>query len=191
MSQDVAQRDLDLSGFRVLKVGDPQAPGDATRTDNTTVPQPNAITGLAGQSLLAAPADHVHPIASNHFPYVLSLSDPTEQAQVGATEALIAQFPIEFTPLPLGQLIATLAAVVQVDSGTGTFNLRLGPTPDTIDGDILATITTASPSFELKVNTSNVFVDPGVPTFLKITAASDSTATARIKNKTVVLKSVG
>src|SRR5205814_193184 len=150
MAKDVAQRETDQSGFRISNLGDPNAPGDATKTDNATVPQANATVGFAGQSLLAAAADHVHPIASNHYPYVLGLSDLTEQEQNGPAETVVAQFPVDFAALPLGSLIATLAAAVEVDSGTATFNLRLGPTPDVADGIILATITTASPVFEAK-----------------------------------------
>jgi hypothetical protein len=191
MARDIAQRDLDQSGFRILRIGDPQAPGDVTKTDNATVPQANGVTGIPGQSLFAAPSDHVHPIASNHFPYTLGFSDPTEQSQSGPDETVVAQFPVEFTPLPLGSLLATLAALVDVDSGTATFNLRLGVAPDVVDGTILTTITTASGVFELKVFTSNAFSRPDAPAILKITAANDNAAaTCRIKNKTVVLKTI-
>jgi hypothetical protein len=188
-AKDVAQRDLDQAGFRILNIGAPQTPGEATKTDNTTVPQANGVTGFAGQSLLAAPADHVHPVASNHFPYVLGFSEAEEQSQSGPDETLVAQFPIDFSPLPLGELLATIAALVDVDSGTATFNLRLGPTPDVVDGVLLATITTASPTFELQSFTSGAFVPADTRSFLKITAANDNAAvTCRIKNKTIVLK---
>jgi hypothetical protein len=191
MAKDVAQRELDQGGFRISNVGDPQSPGDATKTDNATVPLANATTGFAGQSLLAAPADHVHPVASNHFPYVLGLSDLTEQAQTGPDETLVAQFPVDFAALPLGVLVATLAAAVEVDAGTATFNLRLGPTPDVVDGVILTTITTVSGAFEAKSFSSNPFIRPDSETFFKITAANDNAAaTCRIKNKTVVLHSI-
>jgi hypothetical protein len=190
MARDIAQRELDQSGFRILKIGDPQAPGDATKTDNASVPQANAVTGSAGQSLLAAPADHVHPASSNHFPYVLGFADSTEQSQSGLEETVVAQFPVDFLPLPLGDLLATLAAVVQVDAGTATFNLRLGPAPDVVDGVILTTITTVSGAFERKSFTSNAFPRPEEGGFLKVTAATDQAgATCRIRNKTVVLKS--
>jgi hypothetical protein len=189
MARDVAQRDLDLSGFRILRLGDPQEPGDMTKTDNATVPLAGALNGSAGQSLLAAPADHVHPIASNHFPFVLGFYDPTEQLQVGPQETLVAQFPVEFPAMPLGFFVPILAAVVDVDSGTATFNLRFGADPDVVDGVILTTIVTVSPSFELKGFSGNPFGRPDVPGFLKITASNDTAGVAcRIKNKTVVLK---
>jgi len=190
MAKDVAQRDIDQSGFRISNLGDPNAPGDATKTDNATVPQANATVGFAGQSLLAAPADHVHPIASNHYPYVLGLSDLTEQEQNGPAETVVAQFPVDFAALPLGSLVATLAAAVNVDSGTATFNLRLGPTPDVADGTILATITTVSPVFEAKSFSSDPFPRPDAATFFKVTASNDNAgATCRIRDKTVVLHS--
>jgi hypothetical protein len=108
MAKDVAQRALDQAGFKISNLGTPTDPNDATKTDNTTVPQANATVGLAGQSLLAAPADHVHPLASNHFPYVLSFSDPTEQSQAGPDETLVAQFPVGFAGLPLVELLQAL-----------------------------------------------------------------------------------
>jgi hypothetical protein len=191
MSRDVAQRDLDLAGFRILGVGDPKEPGEVTKTDNATVPQANSVNPTAGQSLLAAPADHIHPIASNHFPYVLGFSDPTEQSQSGSDEALVAQFPVNFAALPLGSLVATLAGAVDVDSGTATFNLRLGPTPDVVDGVIISSITTASGTFELKVFSGNPFGRPDAPAFLKVTAANGNAgATCRIKDKTIILQSI-
>ncbi len=191
MVRDVAQRDLDQAGFRISDLGTPTAAGDATKTDNTTVPLANATTGSPGQSFLAAPADHVHPIASNHYPYVLGFSDLTEQSQAGPEETLVAQFPVAFAALPLGSLVATLAAAVEVDSGTATFNLRLGPNPDVADGVLLTTITTVSGTFEAKAFSSDPFSRPDVETFLKVTAANDNAAaTCRIKNKTVVLHSV-
>ena len=73
MATDVAQRDLDQAGFRIANLGDPTKAADATKTDNTSVPKPNAGTGSPGKSLLAAPADHVHPgtalgtVGSPHF----------------------------------------------------------------------------------------------------------------------------
>src|SRR4051794_39009760 len=169
----------------------PHVPGDATKTDNTTVPLANATVGFAGQSLLSAAADHVHPIASNHFPYVLGLSDLTEQSHAGPDETIVAQFPVDFAALPLGSLVATLAAMVDVDSGTATFNLRMGPTPDAIDGVILTTIPPVSGAFEAKSFSSNPFARPDVETFFKVTAANDNAGvTCRIRNKTVVLHSI-
>lgn len=60
-SRDVLRRPLDADGHPVSALGAPAAPRDATFTDNTSVPKPAAGVGAPGASLLAAPADHVHP----------------------------------------------------------------------------------------------------------------------------------
>jgi hypothetical protein len=64
---------IDLTGFRISNLGTPTAAGDATKTDNATVPHPSSGTGSAGTSLLAAPADHVHP-ATEGGPQLLSVA---------------------------------------------------------------------------------------------------------------------
>jgi hypothetical protein len=61
MVRDVLLRELDAGGNAVKSLGTPAAPKDATFTDNTTVPKAAAGSGSPGTSLLAAPADHVHP----------------------------------------------------------------------------------------------------------------------------------
>ena len=40
MAKDVAQREIDQSGFRISNLGDPQATGDATKTDNAKLHSP-------------------------------------------------------------------------------------------------------------------------------------------------------
>ena len=61
MTRDVQLRPLDASGFPLKNLGAPEARRDATFTDNEAVPAAVARVGRAGASLLAAPADHVHP----------------------------------------------------------------------------------------------------------------------------------
>jgi hypothetical protein len=189
MSKDVAQRELDQSGFRISNLGTPTAAGDATKTDNATVPHPSSGTGSPGTSLLAAPADHVHPAAAASSSYSAMFSDPSEQSQSGPAETVIAQFPVDFSPATPG-LIPTFAAIVDVDSGTATFNVRLSVTPDVVDGGILATITkTAEGGPQLLSVAGPTFVPLTVPALIKITAANDNTeATCRIRSKTVALR---
>jgi hypothetical protein len=189
MSKDVAQRELDQAGFKISNLGDPTAAGDATKTDNTTVPAANSGTGAAGRSLLAAPADHVHPSAASSSGYSCTLTDPSEQEQSGPNETVIAQFPVDFSPTTPG-LIPTFAAIVDVDSGTATFNVRLSITPDVVDGGILATITKAAGSgAELKATVGAAFVPLTQPALIKITAANDNgEASCRIRSKTVTLR---
>ena len=189
MSKDVAQRDLDQASFKISNLGTPTAAGDATKTDNTTVPLANAGTGSPGTSLLAAPVDHVHPSAAGSSAYSAMVSDPSEQSQSGPDETVIAQFPVDFSPTT-PNLIPTFEAIVDVDSGTATFNVRLSVTPDVVDGAILATITkTAEGGAELRSAVGPSFVPLTVPALIKITAANDNAAVScRIRSKTVTLR---
>ena len=189
MSKDVAQRELDQANFKISNLGTPTAAGDATKTDNATIPLANAGTGSPGASLLAAPVDHVHPAAAGSSAYSAMVSDPSEQSQSGPDETVIAQFPVDFSPTT-PNLIPTFEAIVDVDSGTATFNVRLSVTPDVVDGGILATITKTAeggPQFLSVVGPS--FVPLTVPALIKITAANDNaTVSCRIRSKTVTLR---
>ena len=189
MSKDVAQRELDQANFKISNLGTPTAAGDATKTDNTTVPLANSGTGSPGTSLLAAPVDHVHPSAAGSSAYSAMVSDPSEQSQSGPDETVIAQFPVDFSPTT-PNLIPTFEAIVDVDSGTATFNVRLSVTPDVVDGAILATITkTAEGGAELRSAVGPSFVPLTVPALIKITAANDNAAVScRIRSKTVTLR---
>jgi len=99
---------------------------------------------------------------------------------------VIAEFPVDFTPATPG-LIPTFAAIVDVDSGTATFNVRLSVTPDVVDGGILATLTKTAeggPQFLSVVGAA--FVPLTVAALIKITAANDNAeASCRIRSKTV------
>jgi len=139
--------------------------------------------------LLAAPVDHVHPAAAGSSAYSAMVSDPSEQSQSGPDETVIAQFPVDFSPTT-PNLIPTFEAIVDVDSGTATFNVRLSVTPDVVDGAILATITkTAEGGAELRSAVGPSFVPLTVPALIKITAANDNAAVScRIRSKTVTLR---
>ncbi len=117
------------------------------------------------------------------------LSDPTEQSQSGPAETVIAQFPVDFSPAT-PNLIPTFVAIVEVDAGTATFNVRLSVTPDLVDGAILATITkTAEGGLELRSIVGPSFVPLTVPALIKITVANDNAeASCRIRSKTVTLR---
>ena len=108
MAQDVAQRDLDLGGFRISNVGDPAAAGDATKTDN--VHTPLAASGrnvAAGTSLLASPADHIHPLEQDF----VSLSDPALQVVGAKTEVWFGV--IDFDEIVGDQIQVGLAGMLQ------------------------------------------------------------------------------
>ena len=193
MAKDVAQRELDQAGNRISNLGTPTTAGDATKTDNTTVPLASAGVGSPGSSFLAAPIDHVHPAGgegSGSSGHVVTLSDASEQSMAGPDETVIAEFPVDFTGGP-GSVLPTFGAVVNVDAGMATFRMRVGADPGIVTGPIMATITTSSSTFELKSTTEAAFLSPGGVSLVKITAASDDVAhTCRIKSKTVVLQGV-
>src|SRR5947207_3101703 len=99
MARDVAQRDIDQSGFRIIDLGDPKDRGDATRTDNSTVPRHSAATGSPGTSLLAAPADHVHPAAAQVIVGSLQFDDLGQQSVSAGAEEVVAEFVVDFDQL--------------------------------------------------------------------------------------------
>ena len=107
MAQDVAQRDLDLGGFRIANIGDPAAPGDAAKTDNFHAPLASARNASAGTSLLASPGDHIHPLA----PDFLVLSDPALQIVGPKTEVWFGV--IDFDEIVGGQIQVGLAGMLQ------------------------------------------------------------------------------
>ena len=187
MSRDVAQRDLDQSGFRISNLGAPQAAGDATATDNKSLPLPDSASGSPGASLLAAPADHVHPAAPGSQAMV-QIESEGEQETTGPNEVIITERFVDLSVLLSGQVTATFSAEVEVDSGTATFNVRLGGTSGNADGGILATMTSQSPTFETRIVVGPKQSGLSQPALVKITAATDNpNTTCRIKNRRVVL----
>ena len=128
MARDVAQRELDQAGFRITNLGDPQAPSDATRTDNQSVPRPNAGVGLPGTSLLAAPADHVHPASPAASGLaIVGLDDPTYQTVTGRTEEVVYEAFVDPAPLITEKIEVAFAAVVRGKaSGLNVGSVSLG-----------------------------------------------------------------
>jgi hypothetical protein len=186
MSRDVAERDLDQAGFRIVNLGEPQAPGDATHTDNRTPPNQTSGSGAPGNSLLASPADHVHPMPIVFLP----IDFEGEHEVAGQTESVVAQRFIDMTALTRRTTALTVfTALVDVDAGTGTFRVRAGGGPDTPDGAIMAemTIQSAAPNF-----TPSLVNGPPTPVpaqaLLKISAFTDDPGTTcRIKGARIVL----
>jgi hypothetical protein len=194
MAKDVAQRELDQAGQRISNLGNPTTANDATKTDNLTVPRPTEGSGSAGNSLLSAPIDHVHPASpgggEGGSGFAVTLSDPTEQSMAGPDETVIAEFPVDFTGAP-GSIIPIFGAVVNVDAGMATFRMRVGADPEIVTGPVLATLTTGSGAFELKSVTAPAFLPPSGVSLVKVTAASDDvTHICRIKSKSVILLGV-
>jgi len=100
MSKDVAQREFDLAGFRITNLGNPTAAGDATKTDNAQIPLAGRRNGAAGASLLAAAAEHIHPLE----PDLIGLSDSALQVVTAKTE-------VWFGVVDFDQLVGDLVQV--------------------------------------------------------------------------------
>jgi hypothetical protein len=100
MAKDVAQREIDLAGFRISNLGNPTDAGDATKTDNVRVPLAGRRDGAAGGSLLAAAADHIHPLE----PDLIELSDSGLQLVTAKTE-------VWFGVIDFDQLVGDLVQV--------------------------------------------------------------------------------
>jgi hypothetical protein len=190
MAKDVALRELDQAGHRISNLGDPTAAGDATKTDNATVPRPNAGSGAAGSSLLAAPVDHVHPAdGSGSGAAIVSVDDPSYQTITGVTEEIVSEVFVDLTALPPGEMKVAIAAVVKVSTGNAVFNVRLGGTPGQIDGTVVAVLGTNSAAFLAGEVTVFHVANPGNPQLLKITGHADSAAgVAHIYGKSVQLR---
>ena len=108
MAHDVAQRDLDLGGFRISNLGDPAAAGDATKTDNVRIPLAASARNVTpGTSVLASPADHIHPLE----PDLVSISDPALQVVGAKTEVWFGV--IDFDQIVGNQIQVGLAGMLQ------------------------------------------------------------------------------
>jgi hypothetical protein len=139
MARDVAERELDQAGFRILNLGNPASAGDATKTDNTTVPQAASGAGSPGASLLAAPADHVHPAPAGGGPSaaIITLTSDRLQVTSGAGEEILVEWFPDFDALGSQRMIPEVAAFA---SGAGTLNLRVAGGPGAANGVVVATI---------------------------------------------------
>jgi hypothetical protein len=100
MAKDVALREIDLAGFRISNLGNAIAAGDATKTDNVHTPLASRGFPSAGGSMLAAPADHIHPLP----PDLVALSDPALQVVGPMTE-------LWFGVVDFDQLVGDVVAV--------------------------------------------------------------------------------
>lgn len=172
MSRDVAQRDLDMNGFRINNIGTANQ-GDVTHTDNAFTPLPSSGNGSPGGSLLAAPADHVHPASpgSGSSPIVLQVSNSSEEEVSGPTEDLVYQEYVDFSAIQSSNIKPVLSALIGVDSGdTCTFQVRLGGTPGlATDGQQLVSITAQAQGPAPTIATGTPVATPTQPTLVKVT----------------------
>lgn len=162
MLKDVAQRQFDLAGFRISRLGAPVEAGDATQTDHAHPPLAPARDGAAGASFFAAAADHVHPLQ----PDLLELSDPS--LQIVSTRTEIWHGVIDFDQLVGNRIQIGLSAMLQSCLLMAWLDGEVGaPTTGTlvmnIDSDAAELVPIASVS-------SGPFVRPAGAHLLTLTA---------------------
>jgi hypothetical protein len=159
MAKDIAVRELDQAGFKISNLGTPTAAGDATKTDNSTTPLPNAGSGSPGMSLLAAPADHVHPAAPGQQTFV-RISDPTLQSVStpdSATSDVLFSDVVDFDILPGTQFIVDASADMRrlSSDGSGVLEVRLDGDPENGGvGQTIAVLSTEDDVFTRKETTA-------------------------------------
>ncbi len=74
---------VDASGHRIVGLGAPAAPADATYVDPVSLPKPDGAAS-PGTSLLAAAADHVHPSGGSAGEIVYSKKAPSANVTIPA-----------------------------------------------------------------------------------------------------------
>ena len=182
MARDVAQRELDQAGLRIVNLGDPREAGDATKTDNTTVPRANAGAGTPGSSLLAAAADHIHPASAQQSAGSLQFDDDSQQVVTGGAEEVVFEVLANFDAVAAPNMQVIIGALVK-GTPEGHFRVRIGGTPGKPDGSSVTDFGTTSPTFAQAGSVSPAKTPLGQG-LLKITAQSvgaNSTASIRAK----------
>lgn len=186
MARDVAQRELDQAGLRIVNLGDPKEAGDATKTDNATVPKANSGAGSPGTSLFAAPIDHVHPASAQASAGSLQFDDDGQQVVTGGTEEVVFEVLANFDAVGAPNMQVILGALVKA-APEGHFRVRIGGTPAKPDGTSVTDFGTTSPTFAQGGSVSPAKTPLGQG-LLKITAQSIGTnSTASIRAKAVAL----
>lgn len=178
MAKDVAVRELDQSGFRISNLGTPTDAGDATKTDNQSVPKANSGAGSPGTSFLAAPADHVHPAspATGGAPPIINVDAPGYQKVIGTTEELIFEEFVDLTALGTAKMDVSFGGIFKVEGNApdgstfATFRVRLGGTLGQPDGTQLSSINLPTTDFRTEDLTSPNVDNPGHHQLVKITA---------------------
>lgn len=192
MARDVAQRELDQDGRKIVNLGTPEKTGEATFTDNQSVPKPNSGGGSPGTSFLAAPADHVHPATpgSGETLAALLVDDPTKQSHEGP-EDVVWEGVVDFSQLPIERLNPVVSAIVR-SSGGGSPKvfLKMGGTPGLPDGETLASMEFATRSEQLISVAGRTFEKPTSPTLFKIVVSTPNDEVfMTIRSKSVLFRS--
>jgi hypothetical protein len=192
MARDVAQRELDQAGFRISKLGDPTQAGDATKTDNTSLPKPASGEGAPGSSFLAAPADHVHPAApgtGGSGGELIAIDDPSQQAASGGP-FVIWQAAVNFGELPGDKVLCSVGAVVRAVGGAGKVELKIGGDPNRSDGALAVAFETTSGGDEVKGGRAEIAKPSGLEIVKLLAGTVSNEAQVFVKAKSIVFKAV-
>jgi hypothetical protein len=138
------------------------------------VPKANAGTGAPGTSLLAAPADHVHPASEESSGNEFVFDDASQQSVTGTTPEVVCEFVVDFGQLDGDHFGVQLTALVKASAGPGRFRVLVGGTPGRADGRELVGIAAVAPDFEVGGVLSEGFEKPNpLFTLIKIVGSTD------------------
>ncbi|HEY0714886.1 MAG TPA: hypothetical protein VGF45_19555 [Polyangia bacterium] len=174
-AKDVAMRDLDMAGFRIVNLGEPKEEGEFTSVDLEAIPKRSSGRGSPGKSLFAAAADHVHPVGESGEPSNLPTvfeTDDTYQVIRGSEEKLVAEFLLDLPSLGTKDFLLFASGLVKAENGGVTFNVRFGGQVGAVDGKKLGSFETESDEWEVKSTTVGAATPKG-PELIKITAVND------------------
>lgn len=104
----------------------------------------------------------------------IEISEDEQVSMTGTSEEILREYYLNFANLAAGNIAVTLAALVKVAAGTGTFNIYVGATTagSTSGGTVRATFTSTSTSFEKKSNTGSAFTNPAGVQLVQITSVN-------------------
>ena len=190
MTRDVAQRERDQAGHRIVNLGEPKESKDATRTDNESTPKASSGSGSPGKSLLAAPADHVHPASPGGGGGAASVvvDDPSMQSLENAA-SVIWETAVDLSDFPGRKLSCSLAGIVQAIRGRGKFTLKMGGDIGQGDGTTVASFESSDSGGELKRAQGEVDKPDERTVLFKVMAEADDSK-VRISGKSITIRSV-
>lgn len=175
--KDVALRDLDMAGFRIVNLGEPKEEGEFTTVDHDSLPMRASGKGSPGKSFLAAAADHVHPAGEGggEVELLVTVKETDDSYQVvrGTEEQLVAEFLLELPLLQSKEFLLGVSALVKAENGTAVFNVRFGGEPGEVDGKKVGSFETDSDEWAPKGSGGGPITTPRLPELVKITAANE------------------
>jgi hypothetical protein len=175
--KDIARRDIDMAGHRIVNLGAPKEEGEFTTVDLESMPKRSGGKGSPGKSLLAAAADHVHPAGEGGGTADATLSiietDDSYQTVKGTDEQLVAEFLLDLPSLAAKQFNFGATALVKTEGGTATFAIRYGGEPGEVDGKKVGEFDTSKRDWEFKGMGGGPIDVPKLADLIKITACND------------------